>query len=158
MTAASCQLGSMNDTTLPGGIRDIRLCASVLARSCSVRQSSRMSPSTNTVRFGVLRAESRRASASVERTQSPRRYASAARAVSIAETLTDPNLALDPAHGHRMAIPCRRVRVDGDLGDLTVRRRVRALHFECGTARFDLEERGQVGRHHHGGDLLMHLD
>src|SRR5690242_2106585 len=155
MTAASCQLGSMNDTTLPGGIRDIRLCANVLARPCRPWQSSRISPSITTVRFGVLRAASRRASASVERTQSPRRYASAARAVSMVETLTGPNLALDPAHGHRMAIPRRRVGIDGDLCDLAVRRGVGALHFECGTACFDLEERREFGRHHHGRDLLV---
>src|SRR3954453_693426 len=92
MTAASCQFGSMNDTTLPGGIRAISVCASMLARSCSVRQSSRMSPSTKTVRSGVRRAASRSASARVERTHSPRRYASAARAPSI---LTNPNLSLD---------------------------------------------------------------
>src|SRR5690349_22636039 len=42
--------------------------------------------------------------------------------------------------------------------DLAVRRGVGALHFECGTACFDLEERREFGRHHHGRDLLVHLD
>src|SRR6478609_11673235 len=139
MTAASYQFGSMNDTTLPGGIRVIRLCARAIARACSIWQSSRMSPSTRTVRSGVRCAASRRESASVVRTHNPRRYPSAARSSS---TLTDPNLALDPAHGHGMAIPRRRVRVDGDLGDLAVRCRVRALHFKCGTAGFDVEQLG----------------
>src|SRR3954454_19532849 len=155
MTAASCQFGSMNDTTLPGGIRAISVCASMLARSCSVRQSSRMSPSTKTVRSGVRRAASRSASARVERTHSPRRYASAAR---VPSTLTNPNLSLDSAHGHGMAIPRRGMRVDGDLGDLTLRCRVRALHFECGTTRFDFEERGQLRRNHYRSDFLVHLD
>src|SRR6185312_3597244 len=79
MTAASYQFGSMNDTTLPGGIRVIRLCARAIARACNVWQSTRMSPSTRTVRSGVRCAASRRASASVVRTHNPRRYASAAR-------------------------------------------------------------------------------
>src|SRR6202022_1783149 len=114
-----------------------------------------MPPSTKIVRSGVRCAASRSESARVARTHNPRRYASAARSPS---TLTDPNLALDPAHGHRMAIPRRGMGVDGDLGDLTVRRRIGALHFECGTARFDLECRGQLGRDQHRGDLLVHLD
>src|SRR2546427_5723804 len=158
MTAASCQFGSMNDTTLPGGMRAISVCASALARSCSVRQSTRMSPSTTTVRSGLRRAASRSASASVARTHSPLRYAAAARTVSLAETLTVPNLTLDPAHGHGMAIPRRRMRVDGDLGDLPVRRRVRALHFECGTARFDVEQRGHFRSDHYCRDFLAHFD
>src|SRR6478672_1390278 len=155
MTAASYQFGSMNDTTLPGGIRVIRLCAKAIARACSIWQSSRMSPSTRSARSGVRCAASRRESASVVRTHNPRRYASAAR---FSSTLTDPNLALDPAHGHGIAIPRRGMRIDRDLGDLTVRRRVCALHFECGTARFDLEQVGQFTGRGDRRDLLVHLD
>src|SRR4051794_14251775 len=114
-----------------------------------------MSPSTRTVRCGVRRAASRSVSASVARTHRPLRYALAARTSS---TLTDPNLTLDPAHGHGMAIPRRRMGVDGDLGDLPVGCRVRALHFECGTARFDVEKRGHLRCDHYSRDFLAHLD
>src|SRR6476660_9907639 len=155
MTAASYQFGSMNDTTLPGGIRVIRLCAKAIARACNVWQSTRMSPSTRTVRSGVRCAASRRASASVVRTHNPRRYASAAR---FSSTLTRLNLAFDSAHGHGVAIPRRGMRIYRDLGDLTVRRCVRALHFECGTARFDLEQGGQLTGRGDRRDLLVHLD
>src|SRR5204863_3454323 len=109
---------------LPGGIRAIRACANAVARWCRAWQSTRMSPSTRTVRPGLSRAASRRESASVDRTHRPRRYASVAR---FSSTLTDPNLALDPAHGHRMAIPRRRMRIDRDLGDLAVGGGVSAL-------------------------------
>src|SRR5262245_58485635 len=153
MAAASCQFGSMTDTTLPGGIRVISVRASMPARACSVSQSTRISPSTTTVCSGVRRAASGNESARVECTHSPRRYASAARCPS---TLTDLNLASDPAHGHRMAIPRGRMRVDGDLGYLTIRCRVGALHFECWTACFDFEQVGQFLGGGNRRDFLVH--
>ncbi|ETB45040.1 hypothetical protein N602_01260 [Mycobacterium avium subsp. hominissuis 10-5606] len=73
MTAASCQFGSMNDTTLPAGIRASRAAASSPAWAYRVAQFSRTSLSTNAIRSGVRCAAARAASASVLRTHQPRR-------------------------------------------------------------------------------------
>jgi hypothetical protein len=73
MTAASCQFGSMNDTTLPLGRRSSNAVARRVASVCSVVQSIRMSPSTKTYRAGEISAAVRSASARVVSTHSPRR-------------------------------------------------------------------------------------
>src|SRR5271168_1846564 len=130
MTAVSCQFGSMNDTTLPVGMRDSRVAASPLACVYSVAQSSRISLSTNTVRRGDCSAAVLSESASVVCTHNPRRYAADACAVSCrARAITSTDLTIHATHGHRVPKPRRQVGVDRHLGDLAVGGRVGALHL-----------------------------
>src|SRR5271157_5501280 len=156
MTAASCQFGSMNDTTPPVGMRASRALASPLAWVYSVAQSSRVSASTNTVRRGEISAAARSESASVVRTHSPRRYASAARVVSWwARAITSTGLSVHAAHGHRVPKARRQVSVDRHLGDLAIRGLVGALHLQrCGPG-LSSEAVGDLGGKQHRGDFLV---
>src|SRR5271166_1477799 len=158
MTAASCQFGSMNDTTLPVGMRDSMAPASLLAWVYSVSQSSRMSASTNTVRQGEISAAARSESASVVCTQSSRRYASTARAVSWwARAITLTGLTIHAAHGHRVSKARRQVGVDRHLGDLAIRGLVGALHLQRRRPRLNSEAVGKLGREQNRGDFLAQL-
>ncbi len=155
MTAASCQFGSMNDTTLPAGIRAISVFAIQVACSFRVLQSSRMSPSTSTVRCGVVRGGVAQRVGECRRAPTVR---AGRRRLRAARRPAPSDLTLDPAHGHGMPVPRRGMRVDRDLGDLAVRRLVGALHLQRGGARFDLQRVRQFRSDRHRGDLLMHLD
>src|ERR1700741_4020171 len=158
MTAASCQFGSMNDTTLPVGMRATRAAASPAAWVYNVAQSSRVSASTNTVRCGEVSAAASSEPASVVCTHSPRRYASAARAMFWwARAITAIGLIIHAAHGHRVSKARRQMRVDRHLCDLAIRGLVGALHLQRCRPRLNSQAVGQFGREQYRGDLLVQL-